>query len=173
MGKINGRIALRNLIHSESFSWIPPALWEMPGQENRTAALLILWMVFRVVCVPHRRATMSRRNVRSVEFHGTHPAPLLTCTYFHELVIYFRAARAEGKQDHYVLASLIFSDKITLQCVARKRFCTSCASNYETRRIFRSHCKKFIKVIWIFAVCWLLTIWNFASYKCILYLILM
>lgn len=65
---------------------------------------------------------MSRRNVRSVEFHGTHPALLLTCTYFNELVIYFRTARAEGKQEHYVLVSLILSDKITLQYVARK-FC--------------------------------------------------
>lgn len=64
---------------------------------------------------------MSRRNVRSVEFHGTHPAPLLTRTYFNELVIYFRAARAEGKREHYVLTSLIFSDKITLLVCSKKK----------------------------------------------------
>lgn len=114
------------------------ALWEMPAQENRTVALLILWMVFLALCAfLIGWATMSRWNVRSVEFHSTHPMPLLTCTYFNELVIYFRAARAEEKQEHYVLASLIFPDKITLQCITRKRFFfIFYALNYERRKLF-------------------------------------
>lgn len=127
LGEISGGIALRNVIRSKSLSLILAPSWEMLAQENRTysRALSISRMVFpRALCVctcsPHGRTTVNRRNVRFVEFHGTHSESLLMRASFNESVIYFRAA-AERRR-HIICprararAGLIFPTMARSEC---------------------------------------------------------
>jgi len=115
-------------------------LWEMPVQENRTAALLILWMVVLALCafligeLPWVVETYAPSNFTALILHRNLNARTSTSWWFISVT---RAT--EGNQEHYVPANLIKLYKcILFDCCLKKicRFSISFTPDYEKRRLF-------------------------------------
>jgi len=95
------------------------ALWEMPVQENRTAALLILWMVFLALCafligeLPWVVETYAPSNFTALILRRYLNARTSTSGWFISV-----PRAAEGNQEHYVPANLIkFPIKLLYKCI--------------------------------------------------------